>query len=67
MTYRIRNLWTHLNKFKRDVGNKRSIRLLIHKRQKVLRYLKKVDRDRYERLLKRLALESDSVEGELVV
>ncbi|TFK41670.1 hypothetical protein BDQ12DRAFT_625691 [Crucibulum laeve] len=67
LTYKIRNLWNHLTTFKRDVGNRRGLRMLVHQRAKVLRYLKRVDRDRYETVLERLALEPESVEGELVV
>lgn len=64
---RIRALWGHLSKFKKDISNRRSLRRLVHQRAKVLRYLKRVDRDRYDRILERLALEPQSVEGELVV
>ena len=67
LTYQIRNLWTHLMSFKRDVANRRSLRMLIHQRAKLLRYLRRKDRDRYETILDRLALEPESVEGELVV
>jgi small subunit ribosomal protein S15 len=67
LTYKIRNLWAHLTKFKRDVGNRRSLRKLVHQRAKILKYLKRLDRDRYDMTLNRLALDSESVEGELVV
>ena len=67
LTYRIRNLWNHLTKFRRDIGNRRGLRKLVHERAKVLRYLKRKDQDRYETVLERLALEPESVEGELVV
>ncbi|TFY57226.1 hypothetical protein EVG20_g8626 [Dentipellis fragilis] len=67
LTIQIRNLWEHLTKFKRDVGNRRSLRKLVHQRAKILRYLKGYDRDRYEKVLERLGLEPKSVEGELVV
>lgn len=64
---RIRNVWDHLNKSKKDIFSRRSLRTLIHKRATVLRYLKRVDRDRYDLVLERLGLEPASVEGELVV
>ncbi|KAJ8502782.1 hypothetical protein ONZ45_g11444 [Pleurotus djamor] len=67
LTYKIRNLWSHLTQFKRDVGNRRGLRKLVHQRAKILRYLKRTDRDRYDVLLERLALDPESVEGELVV
>lgn len=67
MTYQIRNLWDHLSKFKKDIANRRSLRRLVHQRAKILKYLKRVDRDRYDVVLERLGLEPASVEGELVV
>jgi len=67
LTYKIRNLWKHLTTFKRDVGNRRSLRHLVHQRAGILRYLKRKSRDRYETVLERLALEPESVEGELVI
>ena len=63
----IRNLWNHLQKSRKDVGNLRSLRKLLHKRAKMLKYLKKTDADRYERVLERLGLEAESVEGEINV
>lgn len=67
LTYRIRNLWTHLTTFKRDVGNRRGLRKLVHQRAKILKYLRRTNRVRYDILLNRLALEPESVEGELIV
>ncbi|KAG5644161.1 hypothetical protein DXG03_009056 [Asterophora parasitica] len=67
LTYKIRNLWTHLTTYKRDLGNRRGLRKLVHQRAKVLKYLKGVDQNRYEAILQQLALEPESVEGELVV
>ena len=65
LTMQIRNLWAHLSRCKKDVANIRSLRVLVHKRAKILRYLKKTDADRYERVLGRLGLEAEAVEGEL--
>jgi small subunit ribosomal protein S15 len=67
LTMRIRNLHAHLQKCTKDIGNRRSLRQLVHARAKVLRYLKRLDRGRYDMLLPRLALEPESVEGELIV
>ncbi|KAI0756182.1 S15/NS1 RNA-binding domain-containing protein [Daedaleopsis nitida] len=66
-TMRIRNVWDHLSNCKKDIANRRSLRRLIHQRAKILRYLKSVDEDRYDRILERLGLERSAVEGELVV
>ena len=67
LTLQVRNVWNHLREFKRDVTNRRSLRRLVHQRAKLLKYLKRTDRDRYERVLERLGLEPRAVEGELVV
>jgi small subunit ribosomal protein S15 len=67
LTFQVRNVWNHLCEFKRDVANRRSLRRLVHQRAKLLKYLKRTDRDRYERVLERLGLEPGAVEGELVV
>ncbi|EGN93608.1 hypothetical protein SERLA73DRAFT_163406 [Serpula lacrymans var. lacrymans S7.3] len=67
LTIQIRNLWTHLTKFRKDVDNRRGLRRLVHQRAKILKYLKRLDRDRYDAVLPRLGLEAASVEGELVV
>lgn len=40
---------------------------MVHQRAKTLRYLKRIDRDRYEAVLLRLGLDQGSVEGELVI
>ncbi|KAI9459662.1 mitochondrial ribosomal protein S15 [Lactarius psammicola] len=67
LTMQIRNMWSHLSKFKRDVANRRNLRRLVHQRAKLLKYLKRTNRDRYERVLERLGLAPGAVEGELVV
>ena len=67
LTYKIRNLWNHLQSFKRDVGNRRGLTKLVHQRAKILRYLKNTNRDRYDVALGRLGLEPGAVEGELIV
>jgi small subunit ribosomal protein S15 len=67
LTYKIRSVWKHLTTSKSDTGNRRNLRQLVHKRAKMLRYLKRTSRARYDILLERLALEPESVEGELVI
>ncbi|KAJ7087885.1 hypothetical protein C8R44DRAFT_893120 [Mycena epipterygia] len=67
LTYRIRKLYEHLTRCKHDVQNKLSLRRLVHQRARVLRYLKRTQRIRYDALLQQLAIEPDAVEGELVV
>jgi small subunit ribosomal protein S15 len=67
LTLQIRKLWDHLSEFKRDVANRRNLRRLVHQRAKLLKYLKRTNRDRYERVLERLGLAPGAVEGELVI
>lgn len=64
---RIRNVWDHLRSNRKDVITRRNLRQLVHQRAKILKYLKRLDRDRYDAVLGRLGLEAGSVEGELVV
>ncbi|KAH9934092.1 S15/NS1 RNA-binding domain-containing protein [Epithele typhae] len=67
MTMEIHNMWNHLITFKKDIASRRHLRQIVHKRAKVLRYLKRVDEDRYDRVLERMGVERGAVEGELVV
>ncbi|EKM61661.1 uncharacterized protein PHACADRAFT_248398 [Phanerochaete carnosa HHB-10118-sp] len=67
LTMRIRNVWDHLMRSKKDIAGRRSLRSLVHQRAKILKYLKRLDQDRYEAVLERLGLEPAAVEGELVV
>ncbi|KIP04168.1 hypothetical protein PHLGIDRAFT_31496 [Phlebiopsis gigantea 11061_1 CR5-6] len=67
LTMRIRNVWDHLMKSRKDVASRRSLRTLVHQRQKILKYLKRLDRDRYDICLERLGLEPAAVEDQLIV
>ena len=67
LTMRIRNVWDHLMRSRKDVASRRSLRSLIHQRQKILKYLKRLDRDRYDICLERLGLEPEAVEEQLIV
>ncbi|KAK3816606.1 MAG: hypothetical protein J3Q66DRAFT_342962 [Benniella sp.] len=66
-TVRIHNLNQHIQANKKDMHNYRRLRILIHKRQKILKYLKKTDPARYHACLDRLGLEPRSIEDEIVV
>ncbi|KAF8753686.1 ARM repeat-containing protein [Rhizoctonia solani] len=65
LTAQIRNLDAHLKQHTHDIHNRRSLRMMVHKRAKILRYLKRLDLERYEAVLPRLGLEAAAVEGEL--
>ena len=66
-TVKIRNLESHLLLNRKDVHNRRQLRKMIHKRAKILKYLKGKNPVRYSDCLKRLQLRPDDVEGEIVV
>ena len=67
MTVRIQNLHHHIQNNKKDKHNYRRLRMLIHQRQNVLKYLKKAYPDRYHVCLDRLGLEPRAIEDEIVV
>ena len=69
LTYRIRNMWQHMTsrQHRKDVASKRRLRFLVYQRARTLKYLKRVDRVRYDIALQRMGLEPGSVEGELMV
>ncbi|KAF9340921.1 hypothetical protein BGZ91_011804 [Linnemannia elongata] len=67
MTVRIQNLHNHILNNKKDKHNYRRLRMLIHQRQAVLKYLKKTYPERYHVCLDRLGLEPRAIEDEIVV
>ncbi|KAJ6502396.1 hypothetical protein C8R45DRAFT_976502 [Mycena sanguinolenta] len=67
LTYRIRKMYAHLARCKHDRQNKLPLRKLVHQRAKILKYLKRTARVRYDTLLEDLCIEPDAVEGELIV
>ncbi|KAF8925042.1 hypothetical protein EDD21DRAFT_386945 [Dissophora ornata] len=67
MTVRIQNLNSHVLNNKKDKHNYRRLRMLIHQRQTVLKYLKKTDAERYHACLDRLGLEPRAIEDEIVI
>jgi small subunit ribosomal protein S15 len=56
LTERITNLTEHMKKNKHDYHNQRGLVGLVNKRNKLLRYLSRTDRDRYQALIKKLGL-----------
>lgn len=64
---KIRNLHQHLQRCNKDVANRRSLRHLVHSRAKILKYLKRLDRERFVTALERLGIEESAIEGELIV
>ncbi len=56
LTTRISNLTEHLKEHKHDFASRRGLLMLVGKRNRLLRYLQKTDRGRYQALIKKLGL-----------
>lgn len=56
LTDRIQNLSGHIKVHKHDNHTRRGLVLMVGKRNRLLRYLARIDRDRYQTLIKRLGL-----------
>ncbi|KAI8326405.1 S15/NS1 RNA-binding domain-containing protein [Martensiomyces pterosporus] len=65
-TVRINNLEDHLRSHRKDHHNRRAYTHLLHKRAKILKYLKRESLERYYVCLKQLGLTKEMVEGEIV-
>ncbi|KAJ2492724.1 hypothetical protein IWW37_001170 [Coemansia sp. RSA 2050] len=65
-TVRINNLEDHLRGHNKDHHNRRAYTKLLHKRAKMLRYLKRESLERYYLCLKQLGLTKEMVEGEIL-
>ncbi|KAJ9265451.1 putative ribosomal protein S15 [Paecilomyces variotii] len=69
LTTKILNLSRHLQGTNKDKHNKRNLRLLVHKRQKLLRYLRKKERGgpRWQNLIESLGLSDAAWKGEISI
>lgn len=56
LSERIRNLTEHMKEHKKDFHSRRGLLMMVGKRRRLLDYVKKKDRSRYEDLIKRLEL-----------
>ncbi|KAJ2446590.1 hypothetical protein GGF42_005651, partial [Coemansia sp. RSA 2424] len=56
----------HLRGHNKDHHNRRSYTKLLHKRAKMLKYLKRESLERYYLCLKQLGLTKEMVEGEIL-
>jgi ribosomal protein S15 len=67
LTMKIMNLVKHLETTRKDKHNKRNLRLLVHKRQKLLQYLRKKERGgpRWQHLIESLGLSDAAWKGEI--
>ena len=55
-SYRIAHLTEHLKNNKKDFGTQRALVKLVGKRRSLLKYLKRVDIERYRTLIKELGI-----------
>lgn len=69
LTTKILNLSRHLQGTNKDKHNKRNLRLLVHKRQKLLQYLRKKERGgpRWQNLIESLGLSDATWKGEISI
>lgn len=67
LTAKILNLSRHLQTANTDKHNKRNLRLLVHKRQKMLKYLRRKERGgpRYQKVMEDLGLSDAAWKGEI--
>lgn len=56
LTLRIRNLTAHVKVHKHDYHTKRGLLILVGKRRRLLKYLKRIDVTRYQKLIAKLGL-----------
>ncbi len=56
LTARIRDLGEHLKGHRHDFSSRRGLVLMVGKRNRLLKYLGRIDRDVYQSLIKRLGL-----------
>ena len=56
LTFRIKRLTEHLKEHKHDNSTKRAMLSMIGRRKKLLKYLKRIDIERYRTLIKKLGI-----------
>lgn len=56
LTERIRNLTEHLKSHKKDFHSRRGLLVMVGRRRRLLDYLKRTERSRYDELIERLGL-----------
>lgn len=56
LTERINHLTEHFSTHKKDHHSRRGLLIMVGRRRRLLDYLKKIDSNRYEQLIKRLGL-----------
>lgn len=69
LTVKIMNLTRHLETTVKDKHNKRNLQILVHKRQKLLRYVRKKERGgpRWQNLMETLGLSEAAWKGQIAI
>ncbi len=68
LTHRIRSLYDHLQSNTRDTQNQTQLRLMVHERARVLKYIRrKESEEAYLQLLRDIGVDRRAVEGEIIV
>ncbi|KAJ5492889.1 hypothetical protein N7539_001635 [Penicillium diatomitis] len=69
LTVKIMNLYRHLQTANKDKHNKRNLQILVHKRQKLLRYIREKERGgpRWQNLMETLGLSDAAWKGEIAL
>ncbi|KAJ5174578.1 uncharacterized protein N7482_000455 [Penicillium canariense] len=69
LTVKIMNLSRHLQTANKDKHNKRNLQILVHKRQKLLQYIRKKERGgpRWQNLMETLGLSDAAWKGEIAL
>lgn len=56
LTERINNLTEHIKKNKKDLHSRRGLIGMVNKRRKLLKYLKRIDEERYNKIVEELGI-----------
>ena len=56
LTERINTLTSHLRTHKHDFASRRGLLMMVSRRNRLLRYLSRIDREEYQKLIGRLGL-----------
>jgi len=66
LTLRLHDLWAHMQRSPGDIHSRHSLRTLVNQRASILRYLKRVDRTRYDAVLPRIGVDPRACETRLL-
>jgi len=67
LTLRVRDLWAHMQRAPGDIHSRHSLQKLLNQRARLLRYLKRTDRNRYDAVLPRIGVDPRAIQGEIIL